>query len=169
MDEPFYYLIPFFNIDIFKQLINNSYFIATHRTAYFMLLEPSIYLIENKKSKKINAKELKELITKPEIDFFKKDMIEYAKFLNSFEDIHITKRELEHFINNPKLRNIRTTYIVRDALLYYISHPSEDIDLAIKKYLRALFNFFQRESRGIGKFYTEVIEKCLSVKISKNF
>jgi GTPase SAR1 family protein len=121
LDEPFYYLLPFIEKELFRAILKKDYVMATHRAAYFLLFSPSIILI-NKKGGPINVKisVLKKLIRKPSLNFFQTDLINYSKFLNQFNDIHLDATVINKIKNYSLFRKTRTTYLIRDFLIWFL-------------------------------------------------
>ena len=161
LDEPFYYLLPFTDKKLFRKILKKDYVIATHRTAYFLLSLPSIVLI-NKKGEPINIKiaELEKLIKKPSMNFFQTDLINYSNFLNQFSDIHIKAVTINKIKNYPPFKNTRTTYLIRDFLIWFAFHPGDFYKRAYE-YKTIIQQFFKENYRDIPKSYQKVINKCL--------
>lgn len=161
LDEPFYYLLPFVEKKLFGKILKKDYVIATHRTAYFLLSSPSIVLV-NKKGKPINIKisELGRLIRKPSLNFFQTDLINYSNFLNQFDDIYLDTTVIDKIKNYPAFKNTRTTYLIRDFLIWFVFHPG-DFYKRVKEYKIIIQHFFKENCRGISKSYQKVINKCL--------
>lgn len=160
LDEPFYYLLPF-EEDIFKKILKRDYVIATHRTAYFLLSLPSIVLI-NKKGRVVDLKisELEKLIKKPSFKFFETDLINYFVFLNQFSDINLNREVIDKIKNYNDFKNTRTTYLIRDFLIWFAFHPG-DFYIRAYEYKTIIQQFFKENCRGIPKSYQKVINKCL--------
>lgn len=160
LDEPFYYLLPF-EEKLFSEVLKKNYIIATHRTAYFLLSSPSIIFI-NKKGVPININilELEQLIKKPSLNFFETDLINYSIFLSQFNDIQINPIIIEKIKNYPDFRDTRTTYFIRDFLIWFIFHQG-DLHKKVDRYEKILSQFFEDNSKNISKDYQKVINKCL--------
>lgn len=161
LDEPFYYLLPFTEKKLFGEIFKKDYIIATHRTAYFLLSSPSIVLV-NQRGKPINIKisEIEKLIEKPSFNFFQTDLINYSNFLNQFSDIHIAATVINKIKNYPAFKNTRTTYLIRDFLIWSVSHPG-DFYKRVYEYKTIIQQFFKENCKGISKSYQKVINKCL--------
>ncbi|MBU4368026.1 hypothetical protein KKC49_04165 [Patescibacteria group bacterium] len=161
LDEPFYYLLPLTEKKLFDEILKKDYVIATHRTAYFLLSSPSIVLI-NERGRPINIKisELKKLIKKPSFKFFQTDLINYSNFLNQFSDIHIEVAVINKIKNYPAFKNTRTTYLIRDFLIWFAFHPG-DFYKRVYEYKTIIQQFFKENCRDVPKSYQKVINKCL--------
>lgn len=160
MDEPFYLLLPFEDDLMFDILKGKNFVLATHRTAYFLLFEPQIiYLNENHESKNINILELGRLMSKPDFNFFINDIDFFSSFLNKFSDINIDKYVLEK-IKKSSLSKNRTTYIVRDFILWYALNPGE-FNKRYSQYKEIVHDFFALKSKSISKKNIELINKIL--------
>ncbi|MFA5086229.1 MAG: hypothetical protein WC468_01350 [Candidatus Paceibacterota bacterium] len=160
LDEPFYYLLPF-EENIFKKILKKDYIVATHRTAYFLISLPSIILI-NKKGQPIDLKisALEKIIQKPSFKFFEKDLINYSKFLNRFNDIHLSRDTINKIKNHKDFKKTRTTYLVRDFLIWFAFHPGDFYKKA-NEYKTLVQQFFKNNCGNIPKNYQRVINKCL--------
>lgn len=160
LDEPFYYLLPF-EEDIFKKILKRDYIIATHRTAYFLLSLPSTILI-NKKGRVIDLKisELEKLIQKPSFKFFETDLINYVGFLNQFSDINLNREVIDKIKSYNDFKNTRTTYLIRDFLIWFAFHPGNFYKKA-EEYKKTIQKFFKKNCRNIPRSYQKVINKCL--------
>ncbi len=160
LDEPFYYLLPF-EEGTFFEIFKKSYTIVEHRIAYFLLSRPSITLI-NKKGFPININilELEKLVRKPSLNFFEADLMNYSNFLNQFNDIHLSPILINKIKNHPDFKNTRTTYFIRDFLIWFVLHPS-DLNKKIDEYKIIINNFFQENYKSVPKDYQRVIKKCL--------
>lgn len=161
LDEPFYYLLPFVEKKLFGKILKKDYVIATHRTAYFLLSSPSIILV-NRKGEHINIKisGIEKLIKRPSFQFFEEDLINYTEFLNQFSDVHLNRGVIKKIINNKDFKNTRTTYLIRDFLIWFAFHPG-DFYKRVKEYKAIIQYFFKENCRGISKSYQKVINKCL--------
>ncbi|MFH1780794.1 MAG: hypothetical protein ABH841_02225 [Candidatus Nealsonbacteria bacterium] len=160
LDEPFYYLLPF-EENVFQKIIKRNYIIATHRIAYFLLSSPSILLINKKREKvKLRISELGKFIRKPTLDFFTTDLVAYANFLNQFNDVCLTKSLIDKIKNYPDFKNTRTTYLIRDFLIWFALHPG-DFHERVKEYKITIRRFFLKNCENTPRSYQKVINKCL--------
>lgn len=160
LDEPFYYMLPF-KEDSFQNVLTKDYVIATHRTAYFMLNSPKIVLIENASPKEISPNKLEQLIEPPSIGFFESDTKNYASFLNKFKDIYVSEAYVQEVLNNSLMREVRTTYLVRDFLIWSALYGNKNFDSNIKNYVKTVGSFFKKYSKELKEPYKRVIRKAL--------
>lgn len=160
LDEPFYYLFTP-EEKLFWRVLKKNYVVATHRTAYFLLSCPSIILI-NQKGRPLSIKisELGQLIKKPSLKFFETDLVNYSNFLNQFSDICLTQNIIDKIKNCPYFRNTRTTYLIRDFLIWFVLHPG-DFYKRVDEYKIMINQFFRENYKNIPRSYQKVINKCL--------
>lgn len=153
-DEPFYFMPIFLYQDLWSELNKKKYIIASHKWAYFFS-EPNlkIVLLKNKEPCIISSEKFCETIHKPSLDFYIKDIKDFASFFNEFNDVNLTKEDVETVVENPLLREIRTSYIVRDFMLSYC------LGIGFDEYFKRIRLFFKKRWNFIPEVNKEIIRK----------
>ncbi len=154
MDEPFYFLL-MYQDGLIGELAKKDFLIATHKIAYFLLLDPEITLLDNKSAKTIGTTELQGMIETPDEKFFESDVLMFHRVLKNFGEI--SEKIPEIVLSNKYLREIRTTYVVRDYMvelaLGQTKTPSE--------YLDRIFSFFRKNYGSLNIGSKRIIDKVI--------
>ena len=157
MDEPFFINPPIQDQELFDGLCEGDYIVATHRIAYFLLSKPrEIILVEKQRPRNISISELSSLVIKPSQRFYEDDLKRFAQFIRQFKDVDISTETLTLLKKDRIMQELRTTFLVRDALLAISKGNS------LESYLKRVREFFSIRIEKVEKEFADVIRKQLS-------